>query len=537
MSDTTASGAGNACGALWSRLTAAVQRYAVPVPGGDTQVEQAATDAANADDAAVETSVATCPAPCVVTITTRAGDIPISGVIVKSDGRRVGISDANGVVRGDLSACGGTTTLTAIYENEGARVKREVFTLELSGIDISAGSATGGQARNYISKVQDVFGDGSPSFPGDLDFDDNYDGADLVSVGPPPGMDSGSAVLISAKMATLSIEVPYRNQNDGTETIGGVGQNGFELCMPTSGEMMAGYWGIEHVADDDTRRALTRLDIMTEARAQNSSLSLFNFPRPWQDWANYRAAMTVLVDASHPDAYSVSNGPSGGGSERIPSAYADGLTDLLESGCPVVTSTHATNSGHVMCVVGGVVDHADETQWLIINDPNGSLASSSSIYGEMNIGAPVGLRGSSTAAVMNSAADVRAVQQSLARLGHYTGEIGAAVDGADPNDPTVVAIRAMQGNGGDGRVDPNGRTERRINSQVANGSRSSYSRAENESNGANGDRGRHVYYSSSTEAAPGRFLLKGEAWTCVIEPDTALTTAQISARLNAGITT
>ncbi len=511
----------------------------IPPPGGNTTPDQAQQAAARGGDTEVDTDRATCPAPCVVTVTTRAGDIPVPGVVIYSDNRRIGTTNNDGIVSGDLSACGGNTTLKAVYQNDTARVKREEFTLPITGINVQSGTANGGQARNFIAKVQDVFGSGNGGYPGDKDFEDTYAGADLVTVGEPDG-GGLTAVRITVKLATISLTVPYRNQNDSNETVQGVVQSGGALCMPTSAEMQAGYWGLELVTPSPTpgadplREALTRHQIMQQAYNQApTALSLLNFPRHWQDWGNMRATLQTLANSSSPNTYNVTNGPAGADVETIPSTYADGLTDLVEKGVPVITSTYATD-GHIMIVIGAVVKHDDETEWLILNDPNGTLASSDSIYGEMDLQSAVGAR-SDPAEAINQAADVRAVQEALTRTGHYTGVVGAAIDDANPQDPTIAAIRAFQGTSGDGRIDPNGRTESRLNARVAEGSSPKYSAVENERNGATGDRGRHVYYNGGTEGArAGNFRLKGQPWTAVIEPKTDLTTAQIRARLNPG---
>ena len=154
---------------------------------------------------------------------------------------------------------------------------------------------------------------------------------------------------------------------------------------------------------------------------------------------------------------------------------------------------------------------------------------------------PVGKRGTATGQI-NIATEVRAVREALARLGHYTGPLDGAVNEASDTDPTVVAIKASQGGANpDGRVDPNGRAERLINQGVQQGAQSSYSNAENEINAATGEnanRGKHVYYNGNTEARGvnngGFFRLKTQAWTLVIEPNTALTEEQISGNLTTG---
>lgn len=152
----------------------------------------------------------------------------------------------------------------------------------------------------------------------------------------------------------------------------------------------------------------------------------------------------------------------------------------------------------------------------------------------LDINNAVGLRGTAVGA-MNDAADVRAIQEALTRTNHYTGPIGAAVDEANAQDPTVAAIRAFQGTRGDGRIDPNGGTEGRLNTRVSDGASSRYSTVENERNGATGDRGRHVYYNGGTEGSrDGQFRLKGQGWTCVLTPATALTKDEVRQRLNRG---
>lgn len=494
---------------------------------------EAQSAAQAAGEGEVETAAITCPVPCVITVVTRAGEVPVEGVYVEGDGARIGVTNSNGIAMGSVSTCDGAVTIKAIYENADARVKSEEATLEVTDLALPLTSATGGQARNFIAKVQDVFGSGDGGFPGDKDFEDTYASSAQVTV-------VTGTLHVTIKLATISLVVPYRNQNDSAESISNVAQRGAILCMPTSGEMQGRYWGIQKVtpataATPETRADITRYDIMMEAYTRNTGgYRLGSFPRHWQNWDNLRGAVRTLVETSHPNTFTVGNGPAGGAVETIPSTYADSLTELLGQGVPTVTSTYATD-GHVMIVTGAVVKHDDESEWLILNDPNGTLSSTDSIYGDLDVQNPVGLRGNSTAAVINDAADVRAVQEVLTRTGHYTGPTNGIIDEADPNDPTIAAIRAFQGRNADGRVDPGGAAERRMNAQIDRGTSSKYSNVENERNGANGDRGRHVYYNGGTEGArAGKFRLKGQAWSCVVEPDTALTTAEIADRLNTG---
>lgn len=498
-----------------------------------TQPGDAQSAAQSAGEGEVEAASITCPLSCVISVVTRAGENPVEGVFIEGDGGRIGVSNSNGLAMGIVSCCDSEVAFKAVYENADARVKSEEVTLDVTGIDIPSNAATGGQARNFIAKVQDVFGSGEGGFPGDKDFEDTYDGADLVR------MENGT-LYVTVKLATISLDVPYRNQNDSAESIHRVRQRGAILCMPTSGEMQGQYWGIQKVTPAtetqvETRADITRYDIMMKAYNRNKTgYTLGSFPRHWQNWGNLRGAVSDLVEVSHPDTYSVGNGPAGEGTQNIPSAYADGLKDLLGKGVPSVTSTYATD-GHVMIVTGAIVKHDDEAEWLILNDPNGTLASTRSIYGDLDVQNPVGLRGTSTAAIINAPADVRAIQELLTATGQYSGPTNGIINEADPNDATIVAIRAFQGGRADGRVDPGGRTERRMNAQIDRNTSSKYSNVEQERNGATGDRGRHVYYNGGTEGAlRGNFRLKGQAWSCVIEPDTALTKAEVSDRMHAG---
>ncbi|MDN3710678.1 hypothetical protein QWZ10_00450 [Paracoccus cavernae] len=280
-----------------------------------------------------------------------------------------------------------------------------------------------------------------------------------------------------------------------------------------------------------SRAEMDRLDIMMQAYNRNRrGFSLHEAPRHWQQWDNLRAALGELAEVASPGQYRVGTGPAGGAVETIPGPYADGVTGLLAKGQPVVTSTFATAFGHVMTAIGAVVRHDGTAEWLIMNDPNGTLASADSLYGTLALREPVGLNGT------NDPADLRAVQEALIRTGHYRGAPGAPVDSADPADPTIAAIRAFQGSAGDGLVSPGGETERRINARIGQGTRTGYSAGENETNRATDERGRHVYYNGETEGnSKGQFRLKGQAWSSVIEPVTPLTTAQIAARLNPGV--
>ncbi len=486
----------------------------------------------------------------VVEVRTRAGDIPVSGVQVRINDQLIGTTGQDGQApstgpRGDVAL-----DVELRYENSSARLKRERVTLSITGIDPNTNALSAGQVEHTISKIQDVFGSGAEGFGGDLDFTDTYAGADRVTM---ENTDDPNLRLmkVNLRVATLSLQVPYLSQVGAGETItiaaaknGQPAQTqtfrGSIICMPTSTKMCIDYWQITKADGAD----LSRNDIMQECWDQHSNPST-NYPCPWQEWWHLRAvAGNLAANDPDTDTFTVTDGPAGqGSSASIPSAYANAIVAELSAGKPVVTSTYATN-GHVMCVRGAVVDHAGQAQWLIFNDPYGNLAAADSVYDRLDLSAPVGLRGTSTVTVMNLANEVRAVQEILIRLGDYAGPANGLLDETNTNDPTVAAIRQFQSGftaNPDGRVDPNGASEARLNQQLAQGTGPTYKTAENERNAANGagsDRGRHVYYNGGTEAAGvggiHRFRLKTEAWTLVIEKTPALTVDEVRARLTPG---
>lgn len=481
----------------------------------------------------------------VVTVTTRAGDIPVAGVVVNLDAALLGNTDEDGKSPQSAARSKPTADIEVRYNNSVEGLREEVFNLSITQINAASKSCEAGDAKHLVAKVQDVFGSGSNALGGDKDFSDTYPGAPDVGMVDTDNPDV-KLLIVRVRMATLSLAVPYLSQTGSGETITiepatpanptgtQTTYNGSIICMPTSTKMCIDYWEITKAGGG----ALTRNALMQSCWNEHANPSAV-YPCPWQDWSHLRKVVGKLAEAAHPGIYSVDSGPAGTGSASIPSNYADALVTELTAGKPVVTSTFAT-AGHVMCVRGAIVDHEGKAQWLVFNDPYGNLASPNSIYDDLDIAGPVGLRGASTAPVMNDADDVRAVREVLRKLGHYAGPLDGAINEADPNDPTVVAIKSFQGKGADGRVDPGGRTEQRLNTALAKNTRSSYSNAENEKNAASGAgsaRGKHVYYNGETEARgpgrtpSGRFQLKTQSWTLVIEPVTALTKKQVSKRL------
>jgi hypothetical protein len=480
----------------------------------------------------------------VVGVFTRAGEIPIKGVQVTLNGALLGSTDAEGKTKESGLQSETEATIVVTYENASEGLKEETCALRITSIDAKSKAFTTGSAENKILKVQDVFGSGAGGFGGDLDFVDSYSASGDVAMSDTSEADV-KLLAVVIRMATLSLQVPYLSQVGPGETIqiapptpaNPAGQThtfrGNIICMPTATKMAIDYWGITAAGGSD----LSRNALMQECWDTHSNPQV-NYPCPWQKWSHLRATTADLAESSDPGEYTVDTGPAGAGgnSASIPSTYADGITTELAAGKPVVTSTYAT-SGHVMCVRGAVVKNDGTAQWLILNDPYGNLASGDSIYDKLDISAPVGLRGNAVGP-MNDPDDVRAVREVLHKLGHYSGPLDTDVDEADANDPTVIAIRAFQGGKRpDGRVDDGGRTERRLNSRLARGAKSTYSRTEGEANVAGDDntKGRHVYYNGGTEAkgpgSSGRFRLKTQGWTLVIEKVSPLSKAEIRDRL------
>ena len=500
----------------------------------------------------VDKPCTTCPAnqavkvvyKVVVGVCTRGGDIPISGAQVAVNGTSLGATDAQGKTAESAPQSVAEAVINVTYANAGEGLKQETCSVRISSINAESNAFTPGNAENRIPKVRDVFGSGAGGFGGDVDFVDTYSSSGDVLMTDTAAADV-KLMSVVVRMATLSLQVPYLSQVGPGETIqvapptpaNPAGQThafrGNIVCMPTAAKMAIDYWGITAAGGGD----LSRNSLMQECWDEHNNPTIA-YPCPWQKWSHLRSTTADLAETAHPGVYTVEKGPSwaGGNAASIPSAYANDITTELAAGKPVVTSTYAT-SGHVMCVRGAVVRHDGESQWLILNDPYGNLATQDSIYDTLDLSAPVGLRGNAVGP-MNDPDDVRAAREVLQKLGHYNGPLDGAVGEADENDPTVIAIRAFQGGRRpDGRIDDGGRTERRLNRRLSRGARSSYSTPENERNVAGGEnaRGRHVYYNGQTEAKgpgnSGRFRLKEQPWTLVIERVAPLGKADISGRL------
>lgn len=479
-----------------------------------------------------------------VTVVTRAGDIPLQGLAVSVDNGSLGNTDTDGKSPQTPPRTQDTALIEVHYINVAERLKNETFTLSITGISADSKSYTLGNGKNFISKVQDVFGSGADSMGGDLDFSDEY--AYPASLASMEDTDDPDIVLlkVDVKMATFSLQVPYLSQIGNSEII--VVQAATEasptpvthsyigsiICMPTATKMLLDYWDIT-MSDGGE---LSRNALMQRCWDENDNPSV-GYPTPWQGWDDLRVVTGKLLNESDLNIYSVSNGPSSN-SGSIPSSYANNILGEIKQGRPLVVSTYATK-GHVMVIRGAIVDHNESVQWLIFNDPYGNLAGQDSIYDNLDISAPVGLRGSSIVTVINQGNDVLGAREALHHLGHYNGSMTEVVDEADPDDATVLAIKTLQGGANpDGRIDPSGRTEAKINQQLNSGTKPSYTNKENEKNTTSGDsatRGKHVYYSSSTEARGvgnnHHFRLKGQTFTLIIEKTIALSSTEIKQKL------
>lgn len=314
-------------------------------------------------DSPVEVVRAECPVPVRVRVTSRAGDIPIPGVKIYCGGRDsaslVGTTNAEGVAFGTGNGCDGSMVLTACYANADRRLKQEVFRIDISGIDVPAGSATGGSATNTIEKIIDAAGDG-----GDEDFVDSYSGADLVRV-------ANNAVEVDVKLATLSLHVPkYVNQSYGNETVGGETFKGNALCAPSSYVMLLSYWGID----------IGRNDLMSQMVKKNGNrLKSGGYPI-WQTWERTPGYIAGIADDNGETGHDYTGRQFASG-ETIPSSeVTNAIRPKLEKGQPSVTSTVATAFGHIMLISGCVVNSSKQIQFLIIHDPYGSLITTSSKY-------------------------------------------------------------------------------------------------------------------------------------------------------------
>jgi hypothetical protein len=209
--------------------------------------------------------------------------------------------------------------------------------------------------------------------------------------------------------------------------------------------------------------------------------------------------------------------------------YLGEMRDELAKGQPLVLGTTATDYGHMMVATGCVVDKDGKIKWLIVNDPYGNLASEGSIYDNLDLVSAVGKDG------VNHEKDVSDAQELLKVLNYYHGDIDGKC-GGDNNDPLVKAIKAFQGAGGDGTIEPGKTTEQRLNN--AKRQLLSYSDKEKEKNGfGNGGEanevGKHVYYDQQIHGSRGNLEIKANG-PMYFEKDAPFTKTELAAKLVTG---
>ncbi len=226
----------------------------------------------------VESCVEACPKDAASTkqyqveiiVGTRAANIALEGLSVFLDGTYVGNTDSEGKIAVSSLREQTSLELKVQYENSAERLKREVFTLEITDINADNNDYTVGKGKNFISKVLDVFGSGSKSLAGDLDFEDEYEyesGWVAMSDTADPDV---QLLKIAVQMSTFSLQVPYLSQVGSGETLTTQAASasspnttthnfkGSIICMPTSTTMLANYWDIK--GSDGT--ALGRNELM-----------------------------------------------------------------------------------------------------------------------------------------------------------------------------------------------------------------------------------------------------------------------------------
>ena len=220
-------------------------------------------------DQAPDSGVSSCPLktePYIVRVVvkTRAGDIPVKGIKVKLDDAELGTSDEKGMIPDSPTRTKRTFKLTASYANDNERLKREEYALSVQDICIPGGSFSS-SAANEIKKLRDVAG--------------NRDDKNFLDMYTPSAQEvryenaGGKHVIhVLIHLATLSLKVPYLNQNSQNDTLRtsaghdpeGSGHDvrgdssdgkfaGGVLCFASSTTMLLWYWG---------KNTITRREVM-----------------------------------------------------------------------------------------------------------------------------------------------------------------------------------------------------------------------------------------------------------------------------------
>jgi hypothetical protein len=273
----------------------------------------------------------------------------------------------------------------------------------------------------------------------------------------------------------------------------------------------------------------------------------FNNPSPWQLWGHLVDKGSGLLTSDN--TLSTTKAPTASDKWNAPSAVANNVFKSIIIGEPIAISTYATD-GHVMVIRGGVVDHNGDVQCLIINDPYGTLAGQDSIYDRsLDLLYSVRARGSlNKDAPLNKPDDVIAVQDILRYLGYYNGDVNGICNGDSEQDATVQAIIAFQKKlklkHPDGRIDPNGKTEKQLNQKLEKNHVANYSISEHEKNASNSntgdeaERGKHVYYNNEIKGTKNnkswKYTLKQSLNSFRITKSTPMTITEIAKHLVKG---
>lgn len=222
-----------------------------------------------------------------VRVVTRLGGIAVKGVKALVDGEDFGASDSNGEYKNGRELKRRKTNASSVgvvatYENSSEKLKKEKVEIQLTEVDPMGKSQQGGIA-NSVSKVQDVAGGGG------FDFTDNYRTAEVPEQFGWKDSDDGPVLQVEIRLATLSLNVPYYNQNCCDHTVSTIASldpesephevfqivkrkhtrrrekfAGSVLCYPSSMTMLLGYWGVIKVNERRELSQDARQEVMQE---------------------------------------------------------------------------------------------------------------------------------------------------------------------------------------------------------------------------------------------------------------------------------
>ena len=191
---------------------------------------------------------------------TRLGEVPVDGVKVKLGTKDLGISDKDGKVSDSEIMDDAEFELVAEYFKKCGNFKKEVAKISIRDINFAKRKCLV-QTSNTIENIQDVGGvknDIRFNDPPDPKINPFMDDCDDVSI--QYSINDIFDIKVKIKLATLSLQVDYINQNyqeDTVETIPGTEKDpepashevlprsrGRILCFPTSVAMLLSYWGV-----------------------------------------------------------------------------------------------------------------------------------------------------------------------------------------------------------------------------------------------------------------------------------------------------